>query len=449
MRRGNQGENHLGQLLRVVGVERVGDRGPQPFVVEQVARSGWYCADREQQRVSGFGVHHPYTEPVEPLGQHLVARQDQAAGTRHQPAVRKRHRQGAEVVPVPPGGHCLRQSGIERVPPRGLAPQSRQRVDRVGEPQATYAQGLERWSGRPARPGGRKQPGDDLAEHVNQRCAGHIEHHGVARSQPQLRVDGRWQERRLRQPLGEQVAQDTVDGPERQADRHQGQDARIGGQRADQLGVGGGGVAEHGVAQRTGGDVSAGRVERQRRGEQGRQAEPLVGDGRCTDGGRDPYRKWLQHAIPVEADRPEHLPRGTGTLLGRAVCQQLGRQRALGSDHPPAQRVAVIDDHRVAVRSGFGGQGPLHPLEIDVDAGQRRQGEQQGRVDAGQHPYGKVMGRPVAQRQPDLGVVSAGRRDPRRRTAGGVRAPSRRGGSPRRRRPAGWQPGRGGGHGTR
>ncbi len=189
-------------------------------------------------------------------------------------------------------------------------------------------------------------------------------------------------------------AQRTVEGACGQARRHE-RKGLVGPARqrspVREAGVGVGGVLEHGVRQRSRGDVPTGRVERQGRDEQRGDAARLVG-----------LRRGVDHTGP-DGGRPRRhgpgdAPGPGAALLDRPVREQLERQLPLRR----LDRPALVD---VRDPTGRAVQGAV----LDQDLDESRQRQQERVADVAQQPADLVGGHLVAQLQDDRAVV------PRRR----------------------------------
>jgi hypothetical protein len=209
------------------------------------------------------------------------------------------------------------------------------------------------------------------------------------------------------------------------ADRpgHQVEQPRAGRQRRQQVRVGVGRPLHQEVGQRAGRDVPPVRAQRERREQQRREAERLVGRHRRVHDGRDPHgqpsgrpaaRGRARRPPGLDRDGPADRPRCPAAFLGGPV----GEQRRVeltgrAGDLPPAGHAARGDGRPPAVVDG--GEQPGRPVDVDLDVRESREREQQRRAGLGEQPGDKPGGGVIAQRQFDRRRELAGRRDGRLR----------------------------------
>ncbi len=186
--------------------------------------------------------------------------------------------------------------------------------------------------------------------------------------------------------------------------------------RAHEVDVRRGRPVEHGVGDRAEADAATVGLQRQGRDQPGGQAEGFGGGG---GGVRDVVAERAG-----ERQRPGHGPLPTVSLLDGGVDRV---EHACAPHHPPPPR--ADRDDPVLLR-------PSHDVPVDLDLGERGQGEQQVRRGGPGVGEQRDAVDAVAQRQPDLGREPGGRRV-RRRARPGAGQAARRGGPARR-------PGRGG-----
>ncbi len=167
-------------------------------------------------------------------------------------------------------------------------------------------------------------------------------------------------------------------------------------------------------------------AERERREQQGRQAERLAGRRRRVHHGRDPVGEPSGHlAVRPGRDRPAHRPGRPGPLLGGPVGEQCRVEPAVRARYPPGARPPVDGDGGQAAVVHRGEQ-PGFVLDGDFHAREGREREQQRRPGLGEQPGDKRDGALVAQRQLDHGLEAGRQRVAGAGTRSGEREPQHR-----------------------
>ena len=340
---------------------------------------------RTSEAASGCTIRRPRASRP---GGSAVAGQQQTAGAADQSTVGQRHGQRAEGVALA-DRHPAGQRGVEPAPPGRVATQLGQLVHDVGEGEPGRPQPVEsavvRRPGRAARrpaPRGARRP-RRLRRWPARRAAAAAPPSAVA-SSGAAAIASTMPRRRAasRAPTG--AGPGTSDSGSSAA---AASSAYAPAASVDQE-----------VGQRTRGHVPPRRVERERRDEQTREVERLVGRRRRVQRRRN--------GLSGEWPGPEHRPLRQVALLDRAVREQ----PRIGAPGPAYDLPAVVaGEHRL-------GAGHLHD-----DLGQPRQREQERVVDLGEQPAGEVGGGRVAQGQhhrgvePGLGRAVVGVRQPEQR----------------------------------
>jgi hypothetical protein len=390
--------------------------------------------------VRRLGVDQAQAEQGEVLGRDL-----RAAGHQHPArpgdlaAVRERHRQRAEGVPV-----GAEQGVVQAAPPGGLSFEVGELVDRLRQRQPPHP---ERTQLRPPFQPGRQQPRQDLADRPHDLRVGALQQHRVTRTQRGTRARGGAGQRGVGrgclggreegdvgQPLQDRPPQPAVQLALAQRTRDQAQIADVAAAFAQQRRVHLGGLLDQEVGQRTGRDMTTRRVQREGRDEQRGDAERLVGGRRRMHDradGRDGGRLGQPVALGrlLGGDGPGDGPVRAVPLLDRTVAQQLRRDLAGRRGHLPAALAGLVGHHhdrrtREVVRglldpAGQGAQQVAVALHRHLD--QAGEGQQQRVVDLVEQTAGQVLGCGVAQRQHDDGVVAL-----RGGALGGQRQPQQR-----------------------